>query len=362
MLSLVMALGATQQGDAIARNGAFMKDVKALTAEYRVSMKGLPQTGTAKLVVRQPAMQKFTMRWAGESLDYVHSPSGALVVRNDLKQYDESRVFPRNIHPFSLIIGLGDLAYPPFLIAGSVGALFPGGKFESRGQESINGAMCDKVFIDSGIPGAVGQHTFWIDAAGKVVRWNRIMDTMSGTFDTTAEFVSLTKDAPSDAAYYKDVLPVGYMPHSIPITKTRTVMIDEPAVFGKWLDARSNTKRDVAALAKGSTVLIVFTDPDCELSKAAEPLFASLRKALKPKGCAVIEVSLGKKKPDLNKKDKDRSVFWDSDGAIEAAYGIPGTPYLVMADTKGMLVRGWQGYAKGQDAAVTQTFLGYFKD
>jgi hypothetical protein len=359
MVSLILALAVPQ--DAIARNTAFMKDVKALTTEYRITMNGSSGVGTAKLVARFPDMQKFTLRWAAESMEYMHSKGGALIVRHDLRQYDEARVFPRNIHPYSLIVGLGDLAYPPFLIAGSLESFIPGGKFEPRGQESINGATCDKVFVNSGVPGSVGQHTFWIDDSGKIVRWNRLMETMSGTFDTTVDFTSFAKDAPTDPAFYKDVLPAGYMPNVIPITKTRTVMLEELAIFGKWLDARTNSKVDVAALAKNNTVLVVFTDPDCELSKAAEPLLDSLRRSLKPKGCALIEVSLGTKKPDLSKKDKDRNVYWDKDGAIEAAYGIPGTPYFLMSDKSGTLVRGWQGYAKGQDAAVTQTFLGYFK-
>ena len=114
MVSLVLALVTHQDGDPLARNAAFMKGIKGLTAEYRIRLAGNPNVGTAKLVARTPDMQRYTMRWSGESMEYVHSKAGALIVRHDLKQYDESRVFPQNIQPFGPIVGIADIAYPAF--------------------------------------------------------------------------------------------------------------------------------------------------------------------------------------------------------------------------------------------------------
>jgi hypothetical protein len=149
------------------------------------------------------------------------------------------------------------------------------------------------------------------------------------------------------------------VPYSIPGPKTRTVQTEEDAPLGTWYDVRRSTKVDVKALAK--PFAIVFTDPSCTICAKIEPYLAGLRRQLKAKGCALVEVSLGTKRPDTTLKDKDRTVFWDSDGAIERAFGTPGTPYFLVVDKEGVLVAGFQGYTKELEPTITKTLLAPFQ-
>jgi hypothetical protein len=338
-----------------------MASAKGLTLEFRVTMLGVQSTAQARLVVRGPDRQSFSCRWLGEEFRYLHSKSGWLALRDDLKEYDEGAPFAENRQPYGNFSGISEFAFPNFVLSESLKAFDQAGKRVSQGKEVVSGVSCDKVLIDNGQLMNPGAHTLWIDPEGKVVRWRRLLITQNGTFDTTADFTKIERSAPEGHEAYAIKPPIGYMPTSIPMLHTRTVMLGEPAVFGSWTDARRSAVVDVAKLVKGSSVAIVFTDPDCEVSKSAEPYLASLRRTLKTKGCALIEVSLGKKQPDVSRKDKDRQVFWDKDGAIERAYGIPGTPYFLLADKTGTLQSGWQGYAKSKEAEITKNLLSAFE-
>lgn len=362
MVSLLLNLAAAPQAtDPIARNVAFMASVEGLTLELTATVDGVPGQGRAKLVFRPPDMQVFTCKWGPETYRYVHSKAGALGIREDFGEYEQSQVFPRNIQPYGEFTGDSDFAYPNFLVFGNLERFARGAKTEVQAKETVRGASCDKLYVESSTIGTAGKHWFWVDAEGKVLRWKRQLDLQIGQLNTTMEITSVTKSAPSDPAFYAPKLPVGYMPTSIPGTRTRTRMVSEEAVFGRWLDARTNVTTDVAALAKGKPIALVFTDPDCTISAQAEPYLVSLRQSLKLKGCPLIEVSFGTKKPNLAKKDKDRLVFWDKDGTVEAAYGVPGTPYFLLADKEGLLVRGWQGYAKSMEADITKNLLSAFE-
>ncbi len=361
MISLLLTLATMgQDSDPLARNAKFMKSAQGLTLEFTVKEPNVATPGQAKLVMRFPDMQSFSCKWEKESFRYVHSKAGALAIRDDWREYEEGQAYPRNVQPSGEISGLSELAYPNFLLYPSLQDFDRNAKREVQGKEDVRGATCDKLYVVSEARGTAGRHTFWVDSEGKVLRWRRILDTQTGTVDTTTEFTKIEKSAPSDPAFYASKLPVGYMPTSIPEPNGRPHMVSAPAVFGTWTDARRDTKVDAAKLLKGSAVAMVFTDPECAICATIEPYLVSLRKSLKAKGCALVEVSLGKRKPDVGRKDKDRQVFWDKDGTIELAYGTPGTPYFLLADKDGVLVRGWQGYAKSMEADITKNLLSAF--
>ena len=207
-----------------------------------------------------------------------------------------------------------------------------------------------------------GTHTFWVGPSGKILRWKKVVGSGNeGSYSVTFEITKF--DAVEfDAARFRLTLPVGYVPAQIPGPRYFAVAVPGPAPLGQWLDARSNKRTDVAAAYKKSPFAIVFTDPDSDICARMEPYLLTLRRRLKQEGCALVEVVLGGKKPDLTNKDRDRAVFWDDKGEIERAYGPAGTPTIFLVDKDGKLVTGWQGYSKDREDQITQTLLDGLKD
>ena len=73
-------------------------------------------------------------------------------------------------------------------------------------------------------------------------------------------------------------------------------------------------------------------------------------------------MSLGNRRPELDGKDPERSVFWDRNGDIERSYGIVGTPYIVVVDPSGNITRAWQGYREELRDEMFATLLKAFGD
>ena len=362
MLILALLLAAPQQAKAaLDRNAVFMARADGLTAEYQVKAIVADGVGAGKLELRKPNLQRFSLNWETQAFRFTQSAKGSIAIRDDLRDYLESPRTPSFVQPPGAESGLADIGYPNFLISKSVREYVADAEPQYQGQESVQGQTCDKVFIVSQIRASSGRHTFWIDPQGRVLRWLRVISIADGPVEITFDFTKVVATSPSDSASYANDLPVGYMPHAIPETTDRTRMVANRAWFGSWLDLRQNKKVDVAALAKGSFVAMVFTDPDCAICARIEPFLVDLRRQLKAKGCALLEVSLGTKMPDVAKKDKDRTVFWDNDGRIELAYGTPGTPFFFVADKAGLLVRGWQGYTKQSEAKIKKELLMAFE-
>lgn len=361
LVCLFFAVTATQTKGPVERYDAFMAKADGLTLEYRVSEPNMPGVGTCKMELRRPDMQRYSVKLLGESLLYVHSKLGAITIRDDLKEYFESEPLSVNFPPPLELVGMTFVCYPMIVLAKSLKEFDDKAKFEVRGQETVRGRVCDIVFFEGTNLDSVGSNTLWIDQQGRMLKLNQKRVIQDRQANLTYEFTRFEATAPTDPRHYANTLPVGYMPYAVPATRTRTVMVSERAVFGTWMDARTDAKVDVKAMASGTPVVIVFTDPDCAVSAKIEPFLAAARTKFKAKGCALIEVSLGPKKPDVLKKDKDRRVFWDKDGAIERAYGTPGTPYFLLSDASGRLVRGWQGYTKEQEPAILKELLSAFE-
>ena len=88
-----------------------------------------------------------------------------------------------------------------------------------------------------------------------------------------------------------------------------------------------------------------------------ESALVKLAAAIKPLGGTVIEVSLGKEKPNLGKKDSGRAVYTDLDGAIEKQFQPPVTPYAFLIHPGSRVRRAWASYAPDQEARFVETFV-----
>lgn len=352
MLALLVGIAIQQQTDPVARFATFLAECKSFTIEYTVKDTRARDTATCKYEAVKPNMEKFSSKWGGEIFTYTHSPKGGISVRNDLKAYAESYAVPVYGYLPDTMSGVSVLAYPYFLFPPTLKDIYQGGQVKAAGQETVRGNACDKVVISS--PGG-NNSTFWIGKDGRVWRWSRVTIDNSGSSTTLFEITKFESSAPTTANYYASNLPLGYVPYQIPLPKTRTLQTEDKAAFGQWYDARLDKKTDASKLPR--PLAIVFTDPTCAICAKIEPYLAGLRRQLKAKGCALIEVSLGSKRPNTATKDKDRPVFWDSDGAIERAYGTPGTPYFLVVDKSGTLVAGFQGYTKELEPTITKSLL-----
>lgn len=298
--------------------------------------------------------QRFYFQRGTERIEFKQSKGRSVVLLHDQARYEEYVAPADWTYPPTRFIGGTMLAIPPFAYSESVSEIASGGKWEQKGRETIKGVACDKLTVEVRGGRAIGIHTAWIDDLGQIVRWHRKWSELSAPREVVFEFDFNIQ--PVKAVFDTD-LPLGYVPARLPLPATRTVQASEEAPLGDWLEARTGRKVSIKSQMAGEPIVIVFTDPDCEVSQKIEPFLVTLRKRLKPQRCALAEVVLTKNAPNTAVSDKDRHVYWDKDGTIEEDWGIPGTPYFVMINRSGMFVAGWQGYRKSDEAKIIENFL-----
>lgn len=359
---LLIAAISPQVQDAEARHTAYRAASIGIAADFTVTEPTVGVVGRGRIEVQNPNKQKFTLKWQDQDFEFRHSRDGGISIRHDWREYHATSGFLFNPHPSPLMSGLAEIGYPALMVSPTLQDYSRGVAWEHQGTQTIRGSKCDKLFVDLSDRQATGRHTVWIDSQGKILRWRREMATTSGRLDIQMNFSNHTQSPPSDLRHYDMTLPIGFVPTQLPNPRTRTIQVAQMAVFGDWMNVRKNEHDDVARLVDGFPVVIVFTDPDCEISGQIEPYLVSLRERLIKEECALIEVSLGRKKPNVSGKDAERRVYWDQLGSIEKAYGTPGTPYFLLANKDGQLVRGWQGYSKKTESEITKELLRAFAD
>lgn len=357
---LLVTTVALQSQDAENRHAAYMAASKGISVDFTVREASRRPLGKGSIELQLPNMQKFSVKWGTLEFEFRHSRLGGISIRRDWMEYYESEALAFNTAPPPLMSGIADLAYPSIIDTPTLLMFSGDSPWEHQGTETVHGQRCDKLTVSLESEQNFGSHTVWIDQSGRVQRWRRTFQSQTGRIDLVTNFSNHRQSAPTNPQHYDMTLPVGLVPTQIPLTRTRTLQVSQMAVFGSWMNARKGKNEDVANLVDGVPVVIVFTAPDCEISQTIEQYLRKLRVRLKKEGCALIEVSLGRETPDLTGKDKDRPVYWDRLGSIEKAYGTPGTPYFLLADKSGRLVRGWQGYSKKTESAITKELLRAF--
>ncbi|MCH7904108.1 MAG: redoxin domain-containing protein [Armatimonadetes bacterium] len=348
-----------RQSDAADRFERYMSRANSLTVDIEVREKSSPLVGRGILEWRRPNSQRFTIDWGRERFEFVQSPKGVISIRHDWMQYHEN--FARNTiaPPAEELADNAQLAYPDILLATTLSG---DDSWKPNGTEIIAGVLCDALRSPLRTAFGEGHTTVWIDPAGRVLRWHRLMNGRTQVIDITVDLLNYKSTSRSSSNFYSVEPPLGYSPASIPLPMSPTITVMQPAPLGKWYDARAKRNVDVAAKAKDRFIAIVFTDPESNICKAAEPAFNSLRQLLAEHDCELIELSLGDKQPDLDNKDPERPVFWDRNGEIERSYGIVGTPYIVVVDPSGNITRAWQGYRKELRDEMFETLLKAFDD
>lgn len=360
LLSSILGQARTQPAAILAAD-AFLDAGNGVALEY--VMTGGSATGPCSLTMIRGAGQVFNCHWQGTNLEYRQTSNSTIVIRHDVKGYDEYPGSSVMAPPHPRMIKDAEYAIPFFVYWKNLSAFAQGSLWRPAGNEEVQGVATSVWYVDYDERSRLGgRHSVWITASGRIVRWRRTVPAAEGTTDYNFEFSRFDSIKDADQGQFLPDLPIGYLPLRLPLPRTMTIDVQSKVVLGKWYDARANKTADFAIRAKGSPVLLVFTDPESEICAKIEPLLVELRRSLKRHGCGVVEVVYSASAPTVVGKDKDRSVVWDKDGSIERAYGTPGTPYFLMADAKGVLCRGWQGYRDDERKKIVAHFTGFFTE
>lgn len=350
MLCCALVLVSASQMDPLTRLQSFLARSEQLSTQFelRTAPGATPWKGSYRYA--PPRSQDYILEVPGGTQRMRQNSEGLIAYEDALRSYVPYRDFGR---PMPIPPELQPAGQYPlnWLIAWR--EKVPTG-FKLQGDEVVRGEKVDRLqSIEEG-EGTKVDSTVWVDTVGKLARVRFVVSTIEGTNDFQFDFLSWdTSD--TGLKQMKLDLPIGYSPSKVPQLR-KPPEAGAPVTLGSWQNARTG-RNDPIQPKIGKGLVIVFTDPNCRPSGEMESALVKLAAAIKPLGGTVIEVSLGKEKPDLGKKDSGRAVYTDLDGAIEKQFQPPVTPYAFLIHPGSRVRRAWASYAPDQEARFVETFV-----
>lgn len=223
--------------------------------------------------------------------------------------------------------------------------------------EAIHGTLCD-VMLGSNAPqagaGAVVTghlvHRVWIDPVGRILQWEYTNNSPRGTRTTTFRFTKIGL-----SSWGLRALPSpkeGTVPLFLPRRGEGIELGSKPKLTSWWNDLRKEV--EPSSLVGKNGMIVLFTRPDCEPTRAGRDLWQVLSDEAKKAGLSFTEVMLSDVRA-LPSPPWPR--FWDIKGEIENQVAPLGTPYLLRLGRDGTALRAWYGYSQGEDAEILEALL-----
>ncbi|MBX3111090.1 MAG: thioredoxin family protein [Fimbriimonadaceae bacterium] len=337
------ALATLQADDPVARLARYMDGATHYLTTFTVADGKGVKFAEGSWELARPLTQRLKAKSGGYSFEFIQTPEATLSYIHHKKEYMEWPAFTE-LAPPPPENKLLEIAYPSFL-------LHPQGlrrfKWSAPKSVEINGKKVDEIDAVEKGQAEVTVHLF-VDDVGRVARFYVKTVGMMGTTEYTTDFTSHERVATIENSISARLID-GYVPYNVGPAR-QTVTAPEPAPATTVYDAagKAATKLDFA----GKPTVVVFTAPDCDVSKAMR---SALAKAVSAYGkeARFVEVSLGQEKP-ASPLIEGAPQYWDKDGKAEKAWGINYTPYVLVVKN-GVVNRGFGGYGPDQEAAFLST-------
>lgn len=328
-----------------------------IDAEFTVESQEQVATATGKYRVGKGRSQWFEMTSGGQTERFYQSGSDTYYEFPAEGAYIESHIPSRMGGPPGEAGLAQQLFFPVFLQQTKLGWLLNEKGWAVQPPERVGDVLCD-VLLGSNKPDAPGgtvvaghlDHRVWIDPVGRIRRWEYSNNSPRGVLKTTFEF---TKFAVTDWSLSGLPSPgEGMVPLFAP-RRGEGIELGTTPELPECVDD-SSQPFDLMREAKQGGLVVLFTRPDCEPSKAGSGVWQEAAERAAKQGIGFVEVVFSGVSDAPRRKWKRG---WDRDGKVEDVVAPPGTPYLVRFDAKGMAVRAWFGYREDEGPEILDTLF-----
>lgn len=183
-----------------------------------------------------------------------------------------------------------------------------------------------------------------VDSKGVMTKIDQSQDTDKGaahiTWTSTAADFTLT-----DQASIQNDVPEGYVPEVFPRA------LGQFAAGAAWPDLPVQGDSQIKFKVPGRRSVIVVTAPDCDVCPKIHALWPELKALVEKNGGTLAELSLSATPPT----GLDHPVAYDPDGKFMRELRLPMTPYIIVLDGQGDMVRGFAGYHDDQKKVLLDT-------
>jgi len=292
----------------------------------------------------RPLRQKVQFTSGNSVYQFLQSPRGAVLIDVKGKSYDEYQ-------PVSVLLSMppeteiSDCLPPPLFSESNQFKQASKWKVVKAGNPAE--LSLDYQLMD----GEVIKFKVTVDATGRMTQISSEQTVPNGVarseWTLTGDDYRLT-----DQGSIEPDVPEGFTPDLFP----QALMTISPSLTWPSLAVRSATSNGTVDLRKsGKPSVIVVTAPDCEISSQMSGVLDELGQKVSEAGASFAELSLSPNPP--TRPSQSRPVGYDPDGSLARELRLPMTPYFIVLDAKGVMVKGFAGYHPDQKQNLFDTVL-----
>jgi hypothetical protein len=338
LLHLIVASGDPAEM-ALDRFESYIRNAGTLSFSVRSTHPSMPGTsGDGRLVIERPAKLAFDLKWDGGDYRYVIVDGEYLEIEHSSKQYDEYALGQRFAGPPTRIYWPALYAFPDMFGMGSLRPYALGNKYRLTGVETIDGVSTERLEIDIGGEDGTLKAKAWIDAEGRLLKFDYASISIFGRDIKQFEFRDYRAGEPlSERTFHRDV-PAGYMLFALPRPPI-PIDIGLRVPLTGWADG-AGKPIEPAMLTSGQNLLLVVARRECGPSKRLLDALGEQKNQLGELGIRVAVLS-------EDPVESDFLALRDPDGSKTLELGPPGTPMMYLLNREGRVVWLHFGFAPG---------------
>ncbi len=354
MLTLLLLSVVKPADSPVDRFQNYMKGVKDLSVSLRMTVDKDPSVGTGFLRVNRPKHFVYRMKWSGHDYSFSINGPDALAIERSTKVYRE---YPGGgfFIPEADISPVPDYGFPVALMAGSLRAMAPGGvQFKAEGKKDVDGVAVDQVTANWAIQFGSITLRAWIDAAGRLVGYERIVVGPNAN-TVRMKIANYRINASPPASDFATPIPLGFVPETLP-PDNYPLNVGERVPMKSWKPLTGN--KSLASMTAKKIAFYAIGDPNCEVSRRSAATIQNLTKRVVAKGGTAVALSV-----DRSAKQtavyRGLSTFFDPTGHGADDLRTPGTPMFLLTAANGRVTRIWYGFNVAKAAEFTADVLAW---
>ncbi|MBS1707955.1 MAG: hypothetical protein JSS65_04455 [Armatimonadetes bacterium] len=343
---IAAAMAGWQANDPILRVARFVGGTNHYKATFSVTDIRKIKIADCTWEVVKPGIQRLTGSGKGYDYEFIQTPDATVFFANHVKTYLEWPAFSRLIPPPPNAQLLAQV-YPGFLIDPKSMQRF---KWSQPVKKTIGGAQVDESTAEESSQMGTVNVRLAVDAVGQIVQFYVKSAGQMGTTEYTYDFTKHERLATNEntiSARLKE----GYVPYNVAPTYS-PITASEPAPETTVTEVA--TGKSTKLEFQNKITVVVFTAPECEISKTMQKALAKAESKF-GKEAKFVEISLGRDKPSGQGREGSRTLYWDKDGSVEKTWGINYTPYVLVVGKDGTISRGFGGFGPDQEEPFLKT-------
>jgi hypothetical protein len=348
LVPVLVLLASDTAASVVDKCNAFLKSATTLSVHVEASADRIPGKGVGTLTFSRPSKLHFEMNWSGQRYAYTAAGKEGLEMERGAETYAEFDLPGSGFTaPPGVVSYLPKFGFPAVLVVKDVGRLLFGPqRVKLVGEESVAGSKA--LHLQSSVKGEEGsaQVDLWVRPNGEPAKFKVDVQSVSQSIHYAQTYSGYVLNKSVSPATYATLAPRGFTPYAF-TDEPVPIQPDAPMPLRGWADLKTGAAANLDKQIPQRRLFALMA-PGCEPSMRALPTLKVLDKTI-PVVILSAESSRNVRWPETGLR-----ICYDPAGDAVSKLNSPGTPFFILTNGKGNVMRVWYGFDPAQSEALAR--------